>query len=178
MTANYRVLLVAPEYGDAGDPLETVAEVRGIQSTYQTEQLRGRVTVADIYELTKDRQFDIIHFAGHGDDDGIDLGGERLTMDMLARIARKTRAKLVYLNACDSARLGQYLLNRGVPAVVMTSTQITDTDAWSMAGYFYAELRRNGAVSRPRSGWCLTEPGCRFGWATGLMLNPRRQRIR
>jgi hypothetical protein len=148
----YRILLVA---GDSD--LNTHPEVLAVQRAGRTQRAQ---TLEDVYEITKDQEFDIIHIAAHGTDTGIQLGDKFLGMDILARIAKKTRAKLVYFNSCNSARLGQYLIDNGVPATIMTSTAIDDTmDAWTIAGYFYNEVFRNGGdlkrayqVAKPDNG--------------------------
>jgi hypothetical protein len=138
----YRILLVA---GDSD--LNTHPEVLAVQRAGRTQRAQ---TLADVYEITKDQEFDIIHIAAHGDDTGIQLDSQFLGMDILARIAKKVRAKLVYFNSCNSARLGQYLIDNGVPATIMTSTAVDDTqDAWTIAGYFYNEVfRNNGDLKR------------------------------
>jgi hypothetical protein len=133
----YRILLIA---GDSD--LNTHPEVLAVQRAGRAQRAH---TLEDIYEITKDQEFDIIHIAAHGDDTGVQIGGDFLKMDILARIAKKVRAQLVYFNSCNSARLGQYLIDNGIPAVIMTSTAIDDTqDAWTIAGYFYSEVSRNG----------------------------------
>jgi hypothetical protein len=133
----YRILLIA---GDSD--LNIHSEVLAVQRSGRTQRAH---TLTDVYEITKDQDFDIVHVAAHGDENGIQLGKDFLGVDILARIAKKARAKLVYFNSCNSARLGQYLIDNGIASVIMTSTAIDDTqDAWTIAGYFYTELARNG----------------------------------
>lgn len=151
------VLLIASD----NDDLNIRSEVLTIQRIYRTQRA---TTFQDIYDITQDQQFDIIHVAAHGDHNGVYLTKgqevESLGIDILARIAKKCRSKLVYFNSCNSARIGQYLLDQGIPAVIMTSMDIDDKqDAWSIAGYFYNELISNGGnykaaykISKPDNG--------------------------
>lgn len=133
----YRILLIA---GDSD--LNIHPEVLAVQRSGRTQRA---YTLNDVYEISKDQEFDIVHVAAEGNDKGVQLGKDFVGVDALARIAKKVRAKLAYFNSCNSARLGQYLIDNGIPAVIMTSTEIDDlVDAWTIAGYFYSEVSRNG----------------------------------
>jgi hypothetical protein len=138
----YRILLIA----GSGD-LNTRPEVLMVQRAGRTQRAR---TLADVYAITVDQEFDIVHIAGHGDEHGIVLGDEILDADTLIRIARKVRARLVYLNACSSARLGQRLVDSGVAHVIMTTTSEFDDhyDAWAIAGYFFSEVLAGASFHR------------------------------
>ncbi len=139
----YRVLLVLP---DGGTRISQAAEADWISRTFQTEILEGtRATTDGLYDFVAGRKFDIVHFAAHGDADGLLMsGGTRLTMYDVERVARTVGAKLVYLNSCASARLAQFAVDHGIPAVIATNADIDDTQAWSTAISFYQELLVTG----------------------------------
>jgi hypothetical protein len=82
----------------------------------------------------------VLHIVSHGDDAGVLLSGDSLSKERLGQIARHVRADLVFLNACNSAALGQYLACAGVPCVVCYTVAVADQDALRSASYFYEEL--------------------------------------
>lgn len=131
-----RVLLIAPDLPG----LETSIEAELIGGRYfNITPLQGEVDHERITRATARSRFDILHFASHGGNDGILLSGNRtLTKEHLAQIANQTGAELVYLNACNSALLGQFLADRGVPLVIANTKETLDDDAIRTAAYFYA----------------------------------------
>lgn len=149
-----RVLLVLPDV----DGLNLEHEAEWISRSFHTEILKGSVSIASLFEYIIGRQFDIVHFGGHGTDDGIALSGSALTMFDIERIARAVGAQLVYLNSCSSARLAQFAIDQGVPAVIATTADVPDSQAWSIATSFYQALLVHGdlytafEVAKPRDG--------------------------
>ncbi len=142
-----RVLIIAPDYTSV-QALDTKPEVHAIQHNFTTFLLYGMVSAKQTFETAQRDLFDIIHIAAHGDTHGIQLSDGIFGPDALVRMARAAKAKLVYFNSCNSARLGQMALDGGVPSVIMTSDEISDLDAWSIAVSFYNELFRNGGDMR------------------------------
>ncbi len=103
--------------------------------------LTGSVSSERLTRATQGERFTILHVAAHGDDNGVWLSDdEQLTKEELAQIARHVRADLVFLNACRSAALGQYLACQGVPAVVAYTMPTLDRNALRTASYYYEEL--------------------------------------
>lgn len=150
----YKVLLILPDTG-----LETDHEFEWITRTYHTETLRGIVTPATVFDHITGRKFDIIHFGSHGSSNGIELSnGTLLSMFDVERIARQVGAQLVYLNSCSSARLAQFAVDQGVPAVIASTGEIQDVQAWSIATGFYQALLDAGDFytafekAKPRDG--------------------------
>lgn len=139
----YRVLLVEP---DNSIRINQTNEEEWITRSFQTEILGGdKATAEGLYEFIVGRKFDILHFAAHGDETGVLLsGGSKLTMYDIERIARIVGAKLVYLNSCASARLAQFAVDHGVPAVIANTADVSDAQAWSTAINFYHALLTHG----------------------------------
>lgn len=112
-----------------------------------------------------DTAWHIFHFIGHGGFDEQRNEGfivladdeqqsHRLYASQLARLLARQRAslRLVLLNACEGARIGQQdllsstaatLINSGVPAVLAMQYGITDSAAVEFANTFYESLADN-----------------------------------
>lgn len=94
-------------------------------------------------------QPDIIHFSGHGgnsailmDNDSIEYeGGKSVRLDIVARLLKtaKKRPKLVFLNACDTAK-GADVLIEVADVVIAMSDSIPDSAAYYYSRRFYAAL--------------------------------------
>jgi hypothetical protein len=131
-----RMLLVAPDTN-----LSWSAEVELLGQSIHAVPLTGNVSSERLTRATQGERFTILHVAAHGDDNGVWLSDdEQLTKEELAQIARHVRADLVFLNACRSAGLGQYLACQGVPAVVAYTMPTLDRNALRTASYYYEEL--------------------------------------
>lgn len=139
-----KILLIVPESG-----LDVEQEIDWITRSFHTETLAGEVNPSRIFERIAGQRYDVIHIGAHGSENGVELsGGTFLTMFELQRLARTVDAKLVYLNSCSSARLAQYMIDQGVPAVVATTYEIDDVTAWSIAISFYRALSADGDFYR------------------------------
>jgi hypothetical protein len=131
-----RMLLVAPER--AG--VNWSAEVELLGTVLHAVPLTGHVSSERLTRATSGERFTILHVVADGNDEGVALSDGLLVKERLAQIARHVRADLVFLNACRSAALGQYLACQGVPAVICYTVPVLDADALRMASYFYEEL--------------------------------------
>lgn len=131
-----RMLLVAPER--TGVSWSTEVELLG--AVLHAVPLTGPVSSERLTRATSGERFTILHVVADGADEGVALSDGLLGKERLAQIARHVRADLVFLNACRSAALGQYLACQGVPAVICYTVPVLDADALRMASYFYEEL--------------------------------------
>jgi hypothetical protein len=131
-----RMLLVAPE--QAG--INWSAEVELLGAVLHAVPLTGFVSSERLTRATSGERFTILHVVADGDDEGVALSDGLLVKERLAQIARHVRADLVFLNACRSAALGQYLACQGVPCVICYTVPVLDADALRMASYYYEEL--------------------------------------
>ena len=125
------------------------------------DQLDGRVTVQQIRERLVTTWPDILHFVGHGNEDGLQLWADGAPAFVSAASLRTVlqqieSVKLVFVNAClagqvDSARpfasLAHQLLQSGLPAVIAMRYEIIDRSAANFAAGFY-----QGLVSGPAAG--------------------------
>lgn len=150
-----RILLIVPDLG-----LNAENEIEWITRSYHTEVLSGVVTPARIFEHAAGRRFDIVHFGSHGNEDGVQLSsGTHINMFEVERLARTVGASLLYLNSCSSARLAQFAVDQGIPAVIASTHNLDDTViAWSVATSFYQALLEVGDFyqsyerAKPRDG--------------------------
>lgn len=150
-----RVLIVAPTTGFASS-----IEIDSIAPSFETDIIAESVTLLRLLNRVKQKQYDILHFITHGTKEGLHLSNDEIAArEDIARMAKHTKARMVFLNACDSRAIGQYLVDVGIPSVVAHDREIADDDAVQIAGYFYNELAVNGgdlkaaySVANPRDG--------------------------
>jgi hypothetical protein len=131
-----RMLLIAPDQLS----LNWSAEIELLGAAVHAVPLTGRVSAERVTRATSGERFRVLHIVAHGDDAGVALSDGLLDKERLAQIARHIRADLVFLNACRSAALGQYLACSGVPAVICYTRDVLDGNALRAASYFYEEL--------------------------------------
>lgn len=121
-----------------------------------------------LFSALDGKDYDILHFAGHGDiaSDGTgrlllkDLRTKRsdpLSAAKLGMVLRSKKLRLVVLSACSTsagdftkefAVVAETLVASGVPAVVANQFPITNSIAATFAGAFYNELLRSGDVDQ------------------------------
>lgn len=137
MTANVRVLVIAPDQPD----ITSVPEIREISSrlNLQTTILNGPVTCQDVFRYCKDR-YDILHFVTHGGDEGLELSDGLMLAQDIAQAARVARASMVFMNTCDSAKLAGYIVSHGVLWSLQGNDRIKESDAWKVMLAFYSSL--------------------------------------
>lgn len=147
-----RILIItANQDGDASRALRLDREVRAIREAFRRSEVASKpqmevlmaATVSDLRRALLHHQFDIIHFSGHADDDGIslldELGGEVvLDYDSLAEIIKKQKdVKCVVLNACHSL---EKLEEAFAPLVIGMMDEIDDEAAIAFAEGFYDSI--------------------------------------
>lgn len=133
-----RIIIIAPEQPG----IDTIPEVRAIQSWHSVSTLSGRVTSQDIYRACQDTNFDVLHFATHGGPQGIALSdGELFTAEDVAQVARIHDTQGVFFNTCESGVLAAYAVRHGVKWAVSAETKLLENGAWKMPYSFYSALR-------------------------------------
>lgn len=123
-------------------------EIDAIAPAHVADVITGTVTTARITLRASNQRYDIIHFVCHCSADGVRLSDGAMTPDEILRLARHTRAKLVFFNACRSTIPGQFLIDSDVPAAIVHNNEVLDREAIQLAAYFYAELIENGGDLR------------------------------
>jgi CHAT domain-containing protein len=102
--------------------------------------------------VPRDPGYQVLHLSCHGSPSGLTLedtlGRERLLpTDDLVAVLRTTTVRLVVLNACSTAELGQALVERaGVPCVIATREPIDDREARLLSEQLYGDLAAGACV--------------------------------
>lgn len=148
---------------DKRDQLRVDLEVRKVQDHIRGSIYRDSIEIlvrpaADtdaIIEGLNDHRPQIIHFSGHGSNDGIELDDgrvaaasyRRLSYDLLARAIAATDSppSVVVLNSCESSGARRHLLDVA-PILVTMRTSISDLSATAFAPKFYAALASGQSV--------------------------------
>ena len=131
-----RILLIAPSLDGISWSLETEM----ISGNFTITPLIGEVTHERITRASTKARFDIVHVASHSGKAGVQISGGLLTKEELAQIAKQVNAELVFLNSCDSALVGQFIVDRGVPLTISYTVDVMDTTALRTAAYYYEAL--------------------------------------
>lgn len=101
---------------------------------------RGQVNLDDVYNEfnTYHNRIYIFHYGGHSDSEFLHLQEHHARSEQLAiLIGQQKHLKLVFLNGCANRPQVQFLLDRGVPAVIATSESVHDKYACFFAVQFY-----------------------------------------
>ncbi len=107
---------------------------------------RFNISVRDIFQAVKMSEISIFHYAGHADDQTMSLSqpnSENIWIDTYYLndfLARNKAIKVIFLNACSSRAQAEALIAKGIPIVIGTSTEISDSIATQLAASFYESL--------------------------------------
>ncbi len=156
------MLMVVPAAADLQTELEValVEDALGpMQKAVNLTVLQGIVTPDRLERALLERNYDVLHFVGHGDFDGAratlhlnDAAARPLPVDQeaLGKLLRNQMSlKLVVLNSCRGAALSDTqaflgmaprLVAAGVPAVVAMQYPIRDDEALCFVQAFYGAL--------------------------------------
>lgn len=146
-----RVLFITAEPADQVRPA-ILAQLQAIQEAMHSDSVR--FTRETIYKANRERimnalqQFrpDIVHFLGHGDDDGLMIEGRDgtsavVTLTWLVDVFSKYRsARLVLLNACKSATIARSLVesqSTAIQQVIGWTDTVLDEVVGDFATSFY-----------------------------------------
>lgn len=195
-----------PDQGEPGHELAAHIESEQIRSAIEKlpsarvklDRLNGRVTIQQIRERLVTTWPDILHFVGHGNEDGLLLWSDDapalVSPATLRTVLQQAESvKLVFLNAClaglvDSTRpfagIAHQLLQSGLPAVIAMRYEILDRSAVHFAAGVYEALvsgqgrgHIDAAVSIARNSLYINNPN-RVDYATPILwLNAEDGRI-
>ena len=195
-----------PDQGELGHSLAAHMESEQIRSAIEKlpsslvelDHLDGRVTIQQIQERLTTTSPDILHYVGHGNEDGLLLWADDAPALVSAATLRTVlqqaeSVKLVFLNAClagqvDSTRpfagIAHQLLQSGLPAVIAMRYEIMDRSAVHFAAGVYDALvtgqgrgQIDAAVTIARNSLYVNDPN-RVDYATPILwLNSEDGRI-
>lgn len=132
------------------------------QNEVKIERL-PRATRDELHSYLMDNEVHALHFVGHGSFDSDQEAGRLYLEDSsildedFSVLLHDRSIRLVYLNSCDTGRTGignplnnvaQWLVQKGVPAVVAMQAPIYDSTAIQLASTFYRSLMKGNPVDR------------------------------
>jgi len=137
-----KVLIVAP-FSD----LATLTELISAAGQNTPTILNGTVTHRELLATLKTAEFDIVHFAGHGETMTLEMSDGLLSIDMLASAISK-HPTLVFLNACKSLPAAAAMYSYGTGYAIGWRDDVPDRIAEEFAVVFYRTLALNGGQIR------------------------------
>jgi tetratricopeptide (TPR) repeat protein len=147
-----RVLLVVSSPLDPNlTPLNTQNEIERVYSTLKTANLPVALirlappTLTELQSALLSKSFSILHFIGHGTEEGIWLETERGEADFvrsgeLAAFVRQGEVPLVLLNTCESWGPAHALADAGVKNVVASKRPVYDSLGPTIASTLYSAI--------------------------------------
>lgn len=152
-----RILLIAPT-----SDLNQSPEIRDISTLHTTVVMSGAVTRRDLFDKCNAYQFDVLHFACHGDSSGVYLSNtvvryregeqpherkirlaqdpEHLSPQEISQLVRTCGAKIVVLNACTTIAVAHYVVLHGAWYAISALVDLPDNTAWKMPLLFYRNI--------------------------------------
>lgn len=168
-----RILIVAP----ASIGLASNIEIDSIAPEHDTDIVSDNVTQVRLMARAARQNYDIIHFLAHGSADGVTLSDGVMAPEDIARLAKHTRARMIFLNSCSSTIPGQYLVDVGIPAVIVQNRDVADSEAIQIASYFYNELSINNGDMKSAYGVASPHDGTLSWLSNGNYRDPLLQEI-
>lgn len=146
------VLLIAPEFGlpAIGD------EVRAVSLALRPAVLNGTVTRRDVLEKLRSHVWDVIWFATHGDQVGIQLSDGHVSVADLTAVVRVSGAWLVVLNTCESKYVGMELNQELNVDVITAIAKIDDVSAFQTGALLAQALAES---KNPAAAYEASKPG-------------------
>jgi len=162
-----RVLVIA-----ARSALQNKEDWLSAMTGHQVAVLDGVVTVREALGRIASGEYELVHFAGHGDMDTLVVSDGVIPGNLLEDALRAAGGvELVILGACRSVTIGAMLYMAGVPRVLSWRDEVSDEVAGLWARTFYQSL----ALSKDIWEATLTagEEVRRTGAETPIYLNGR-----
>lgn len=137
-----------------------------VEANLATVDVLPDATPQMLHQAVELREFDVLHFVGHGDFDKdrdtgyllfetADGGKHRVESDVLQKMLCRRGIRLVFLNACETGKGGHARFNSGVapalvqggiPAVVANQYSVLDVSATAFASHFYHALAQGSRI--------------------------------
>ncbi len=122
---NLRVLVVAP----TSDLPDTAAEIAAIHRCHETKILPGNVRDVDIAQAVAKNSYDVLWLIGHGDEEGVECAGERLSIAAMVQYIRTGEISLCVLNTCSSENIARQIAIGSDADVICTISDVENPDA-------------------------------------------------
>ncbi len=154
----FKIFLALSEPG--GKPLFLGREIREIKHALRKSEISGRfelipsfaTTIEDFMDEFDEVRPHIVHFAGHGNSDGIYLEDKNhnatlLSNDALSKIFNlfKESVTCVVFNSCLSEEQGKVIKDY-IPYVIGTTAELTNKTSVSFSSSFYSSFGRGNTI--------------------------------
>lgn len=133
---NLRVLVVAP----TSDLPDTAAEIAAIHRCHETTILAGSVRDVDIAQAVIEQSYDVLWLIGHGDEQGVECAGTRLSISSLVQYIRAGEVSLCVLNTCSSENIARQIAMGSDADVICTISDVENPDAIRLGMLLAEEL--------------------------------------
>lgn len=124
-----RILLVAPSTGlaYAAEEVQSVVNTAGLS----VRLLQGTVAERDVIEALRQRSYDCLWLATHGNRDGVLLSNNAmLSTSALTALVRSHAIPFVFLNTCESLNTAMQINGEAQADVVATVVEVPDAEAY------------------------------------------------
>jgi hypothetical protein len=150
-----RVLLVAPSTGlaYAAEEVQAVVNTAGLS----VRLLQGSVNERDVIEALRQRVYDCLWLATHGNRDGVLLSdGALLSTSALTALVRSHAIPFVFLNTCESLQTAMQINQEAQADVVATVLEVPDAEAYRTGALLAYHLGKGEAT---RDAYEASKPG-------------------
>jgi len=132
-------------------------EINGIDEILRPNQSQENFVVERRQHIVRDslvkllnKEFDIIHFTGHGDPNGLVFEDETpIPEDRLVELFQNHKIQLLFLNACYSSnQVNQLKKLNNIRYIITNNNEISETLASNFAFEFYKEYNNERNIPR------------------------------
>lgn len=142
-TDDYLAML-KQESRDINATLQALHDAQAVE-VYREESAGTNELLAGLNRFRE--RVNIFHYAGHAGGGGLQFeGGDANAAGLAQLLGALPNLKVVFLNGCSTEPQVDYLLERGVKAVIATSVPINDTKATEFATEFYRALTNRNTI--------------------------------
>jgi len=133
-----RILLVVP-----ASNIDVAAEILTMANGHQLDICSGHIDRAKLELALGSTSYDVLHFAQHGDQYGLQFSDGVLEVSELVGMLLKAQRslKFIVLNACDSIATGVEIHNALMVPIIAHNSAIEDTVAIRFCQAFYRNLK-------------------------------------
>ena len=158
------------------DPLPRLQqEVAAISHNHIATELSEPLRRRDILRAILDNEpFDIIHFAGHLNEEGFVASEEIIPLDMVVMYIQTGHPRLVFFSTCTSEKVAEMVASRCPSDCIFTVSDIDNEDAIDFSMMFYSTLRSPDIESYKEARDRVDPTGARFRYMPGKSVIVRR----
>lgn len=135
--------MVAPDFDLPGVHREIESLTRSVQTTI----LRVGVTRQRIIEEIDNKEYDVLWFASHASEEGVQLNDEVISVADLCTIVANSRCRVLVLNTCDAEIVGAAIHGATHVNVVAGVGKLEDASAYQAGVLFIRNLSRYNSVT-------------------------------